>query len=79
MQPFRIVELVIHKKYKKYIRRDSEVINALSKKIIIAFLARAERWSGMITTSPYFVLTTQQWTRGLGSQFFRETSLPRIL
>ena len=26
MQPFRIVELVIHKKYKKYVRRDSKVI-----------------------------------------------------
>ena len=26
MQPFRIVELVIHKKYKKYNRRDSKVI-----------------------------------------------------
>ena len=42
-------------------------------------MARAERLNEMITTSPYFVLTTQQWTRGLGSQFFRETSLPRIL
>ena len=78
MQPFRILELVIHKKYKKYIRRDSEVIIVLSKKIIIAFLARAERLNGTITTSPYFVLTTLQWTRGLGSQFFPETSLPRI-
>ena len=79
MQPFRIVELVIHKKYKKYIRRDSKVIIALSKEMKIAFLARAKRWSGTITTSPYFVLTTLQWTRGLGSQFFRETSLPKIL
>ena len=30
MQPFRIVELVIHKKYKKYSRRDSKVIIALT-------------------------------------------------